>query len=218
MSENTTPKQKDSEPQAKLDRKKEIFSWIRTFAITIGVALVLIFFVFINATVPSASMENTIKTGSRLIGFRFSYWFSSPKRGDIILFRFPLDESETYIKRVIGLPGETVTIHDGKVYIDDSEQPLTENYLKETWTWKTGDYTFEVPEDSYFVMGDNRNDSEDSRSWAEDAILEGKATTEKEANQYSFVRKSAIKGKAIWVYYKSPHLLTGTADYGKEQK
>ena len=133
------------------------------FATVIVVVFVLTHFIIINAKVPSGSMENTIMTHDRLIGFRFAYWFDEPQRGDIILFEYPVDEKQTYIKRVIGLPGETVEIRDGHIYIDGSEKPLEEDYLKETWIWENDGYTFEVPEGCYFVLGDNRNDSEDGR-------------------------------------------------------
>ena len=74
-----------------------------------------------------------------------------------------MDESETYIKRVIGLPGETLEIRDAKVYINHSDTPLDEPYLKENWVAMNDGLTYEIPEECYFVMGDNRNDSKDSR-------------------------------------------------------
>ena len=184
--------------EKKGDMRKEVVSWVRMFVIVIAVVFVLTQFVIINVRVPSGSMENTIMTKDRLIGFRFSYWFDEPQRGDIILFSYPVDEKQTYIKRVIGLPGETVEIRDGKIYIDGSSEPLEEDYLKETWTWENDGYTFKVPEGCYFVLGDNRNDSEDGRFWAQIALNEGKASTPEEAEPYSYVKKDEIKGKAIF--------------------
>jgi len=188
--------------------RKEVVSWVRMFVIVIAVVFVLTQFVIINVRVPSGSMENTIMTKDRLIGFRFSYWFDEPQRGDIILFSYPVDEKQTYIKRVIGLPGETVEIRDGKIYIDGSSEPLEEDYLKETWTWENDGYTFKVPEGCYFVLGDNRNDSEDGRFWAQIALNEGKASTPEEAEPYSYVKKDEIKGKAIFKYYSKFAILT----------
>ena len=69
-------------------------------------------------------------THDRLIGFRFAYWFEEPQRGDIILFEYPVDETQIYIKRVIGLPGETVEIRDGHIYIDGSEKPLLRGWRR----------------------------------------------------------------------------------------
>lgn len=197
-----------TEEEKKGDMRKEVVSWIRMFVIVIAVVFVLTQFVIINVRVPSGSMENTIMTKDRLIGFRFSYWFDEPQRGDIILFSYPVDEKQTYIKRVIGLPGETVEIRDGKIYIDGSSEPLEEDYLKETWTWENDGYTFNVPEGCYFVLGDNRNDSEDGRFWAQIALNEGKVSTAEEAEQYSYVKKDEIKGKAIFKYYSKFAILT----------
>lgn len=194
--------------EKKGDMRKEVVSWVRMFVIVIAVVFVLTQFVIINVRVPSGSMENTIMTKDRLIGFRFSYWFDEPQRGDIILFSYPMDEKQTYIKRVIGLPGETVEIRDGKIYIDGSSEPLEEDYLKETWTWENDGYTFKVPEGCYFVLGDNRNDSEDGRFWAQIALNEGKASTPEEAEPYSYVKKDEIKGKAIFKYYSKFAILT----------
>ena len=194
--------------EKKGDMRKEVVSWVRMFVIVIAVVFVLTQFVIINVRVPSGSMENTIMTKDRLIGFRFSYWFDEPQRGDIILFSYPVDEKQTYIKRVIGLPGETVEIRDGKIYIDGSSEPLEEDYLKETWTWENDGYTFKVPEGCYFVLGDNRNDSEDGRFWAQIALNEGKASTPEESEPYSYVTKDEIKGKAIFKYYSKFAILT----------
>lgn len=194
--------------EKKGDMRKEVVSWVRMFVIVIAVVFVLTQFVIINVRVPSGSMENTIMTKDRLIGFRFSYWFDEPQRGDVILFSYPVDEKQTYIKRVIGLPGETVEIRDGKIYIDGSSEPLEEDYLKETWTWENDGYTFKVPEGCYFVLGDNRNDSEDGRFWAQIALNEGKASTPEEAEPYSYVKKDEIKGKAIFKYYSKFAILT----------
>lgn len=163
---------------------REAVSWCLTFVIAIAVALILKNFVIINATVPTGSMENTIEPGDDLFGLRLAYAFSEPQRGDIIIFKFPDDESEKYVKRIIGLPGETVTITDGKIYINDEQEPLEEDYLKEEWTRATGPFTFEVPQDSYLVLGDNRNDSYDARYW-----------------ENTYVSKDAIVGKAYMVYY-----------------
>ena len=198
----------NNKTEEKGDMRKEVVSWVRMFVIVIAVVFVLTQFVIINVRVPSGSMENTIMTKDRLIGFRFSYWFDEPQRGDIILFSYPVDEKQTYIKRVIGLPGETVEIRDGKIYIDGSSEPLEEDYLKETWTWENDGYTFKVPEGCYFVLGDNRNDSEDGRFWAQIALNEGKASTPEEAEPYSYVKKDEIKGKAIFKYYSKFAILT----------
>lgn len=176
--------QETAQKEEKTSPLKEALSWVFTFAAAILVALVLKNFVIINATVPTGSMENTIMPGDDLFGFRLAYQFSEPKRGDIIIFKYPDDEEEKYVKRVIGLPGETVRIENAKVYINDSETPLQEDYLKEEWTVATGPFEFQVPEGCYFVMGDNRNDSWDARYW-----------------DNTYVTKDKIIGKAEWIYF-----------------
>ena len=119
---------------------REVLSWVVTLLAAFALAMVLKNYVIINATVPTGSMEHTIEPGDDLFGLRLAYQFSEPKRGDIVIFRFPDDETQKkYVKRVIGLPGEKVTIEDAKIYINDSETPLKEDYLKETWTEKQPD-------------------------------------------------------------------------------
>lgn len=182
--ENIPQEEKNISKEEKTSPLREALSWVFTFAAAILVALVLKNFVIINATVPTGSMENTIMPGDDLFGFRLAYQFSEPKRGDIIIFKYPDDEEEKYVKRIIGLPGETVRISNAKVYIDDSETPLQEEYLKDEWTVATGPFEFQVPEGCYFVMGDNRNDSWDARYW-----------------DNTYVARDKIIGKAEWVYF-----------------
>ena len=146
----------------KKETKKEIFSWIWTLAVAFVIALFLNHYIIVNANVPTGSMENTIQPGDRLIGFRLSYQKEGPKRGDIIIFNYPVDESEIYIKRVIGLPGETVQILDGYVYINGEK--LDENYGAEVMNDAgRAAEPITLGDDEYFVLGDNRNRSDDSR-------------------------------------------------------
>lgn len=164
---------------------KEVISWIITIALAIVVSLIIKNYVIINANIPSGSMENTIMTGDRLFGNRLAYSEKrKPKRGDIIIFKYPDDETQYYVKRVIGLPGEDIVIEDGKIYIDGAAEPLEEPYLKEQWTIGTGPYYFEVPEGSYLVLGDNRNNSLDARYW-----------------ENTYVTDEKILGKAVFRYY-----------------
>lgn len=184
MSEQNKTTEKEYTPKTRESVLKEVFSWILSFALALVVALLLKNYVIINADVPTGSMENTIMPGDRLLGNRLAYLREGPGRGDIVIFRYPDNEEELYVKRVIGLPGETIDILDGKIYIDGAEEPLIETYLKENWTVATGPYHFEVPEDSYLVMGDNRNDSWDARYWTN-----------------TYVNRKKILGKAGMVYW-----------------
>ena len=103
---------------------KELLQWAAAIALAAAVAIIADNFLIVNAQIPSGSMEDTIMPGDRIIGNRLSYTFSDPQRFDVIIFRYPDDESQLFIKRIIGLPGETVEIIDGRIYIDGSDEPL----------------------------------------------------------------------------------------------
>lgn len=151
---------------------KELISWAIVIVAAIAVGLIINNFVILKAEIPSSSMENTLKVDDQLIGIRIAYMFHKPERGDIVMFDYPDDESQLYIKRIIGLPGETVEIVNGKVYINGSDTPLNEPYVKETPLGSFGPY--EVPEGKYFMLGDNRNNSKDSRYWEDKFVAEDK--------------------------------------------
>lgn len=170
--------------EEKFDIKKELEEWAVVIVLAIVMSVIINTFLVINARVPSASMENNVMTGDRLFGNRLAYIKDDPERGDIIIFKYPDDESQLFIKRVIGLPGETVTVIDGKVYIDDADEPLNEPYLAQEMIGTFGPY--EVPENAYFVMGDNRNYSLDARFW-----------------DNTYVYRDKILGKAMFRYYPS---------------
>ena len=171
----------------KFDLLKELVSYALSFLFAVVIAMLVQRFIIINANIPSGSMENTIMTGDRLIGNRLAYLFSEPERGDIVIFKYPDDERQLFVKRVIGMPGELVRIEDARVYVDG--ELLDEWYLKEEWFVDAGPYTFEVPEDSYFVMGDNRNNSKDSRYW-----------------KNTYVETDQLLGKAVFRYWPLKNL------------
>lgn len=196
------------EEQKKEKRKaiiKEIFSWIKTIVLAFVIALFLNHFIIVNANVPTGSMLHTIEIGDRLIGNRLAYQSKEPQRGDIVMFRFPLDESQIYIKRLIGLPGEHIEIQGGKIYVDGNETPLKEEYLWEDWVEMSDGIVYDIPEGYYFMLGDNRNNSLDSRYWARYAAIYGLTDTEQEAieQNYCFVSEDQIIGKAIFRYWPS---------------
>jgi signal peptidase I len=166
----------------KIDWKRELLINGLIIACAFVAVWLLDTFIIINAVVPSGSMENTIPSGARVIGSRLSYNDSTPERYDIVVFHYPDDEKQLFVKRVIGLPGETVTIIDGKVYINDETEPLDDSFIAEPMEGSFGPYA--VPEGCYFMMGDNRNNSLDSRYWVN-----------------TFVAEDKILGKALFVWY-----------------
>lgn len=151
---------------------KEILSWVFVLVAAFVFGYVLNHHVIMKAEVPTGSMKNTIMEGDRLLGLKIAYLFSDPKRGDIVMFPFPDNEKELYVKRIIGLPGEKIEIIDGKVYINDSTEPLEEPYLPEEMIGSYGPY--EVPDGCYFMLGDNRNISKDAREWNNKFVEEEK--------------------------------------------
>lgn len=177
---------KDETSKKTSKKKNSLGRELMEDVIMVLVVLVVVFliknFVLINAVIPSGSMENTIMTGDRVFGNRLTYRFGDPERGDIAIFRYPDDESELYIKRVMGRPGDTIEIKDGLLYLNNSEEPLAEPYLKEIPTGDFGPY--QVPEGCYFMLGDNRNKSNDSRMW-----------------ENTYVTRENVLAKAVFRYY-----------------
>ena len=147
--------------------KKSIIKEIRDYVFLIVLAFALAFlmnkFVYANAEVPTGSMIPIVQPGDRLIVNRLAYLFEEPQRGDIVMFIYPDNEKDNYLKRIIGLPGEKVEIRDGLVYINDSKKPLSEPYLNDPPNGDFGPYN--VPEGCYFMLGDNRDISQDARYW-----------------------------------------------------
>lgn len=141
---------------------KEIFSWVKEIAIILLITWLIITFVAQNTKVSGQSMEPTLHDKDFLIINKFIYNFTKPAKGDIIVFPHNGNNKELYIKRVIGLPGDEIELKNAQVYVNGAA--LYEDYISET-TIEKGNITFPftVPEGEYFVMGDNRNNSRDSR-------------------------------------------------------
>ena len=140
---------------------KRLYQWRKTIitVVVFAAACALIhFFGFHIVSISGSSMNQTLRSGDYALSTRFDYLFGiDPKRGDIAECRFP-DRSGTYIKRVIGLPGETIEISEGRLYIDG--EALSEPYVSSP----SADYSVTLGEDEYLVLGDNRADSHDSRA------------------------------------------------------
>lgn len=177
-------KQQENESNSRLHPVvKTIIEYLMVVAIGALIAVFLTQVVIVNAVVPTGSMKDTINEGDRLIGLRLTYYFDSPERGDVVIFKCPeegANYNKLFVKRVIGLPGETVKIEAGRVLICTEENPdgwyLEEEYLREVpnAALAVNNASYVIPEGCYFTLGDNRNESHDSRFWGvvdEDRIL-----------------------------------------------
>ena len=147
-----------------------VFDWIKTIAIALLISLPIRFFIAEPFIVNGASMDPTFATGQFLIVDRLSYRFEAPKRGDVIVFKYPNNPSVYYIKRIIGLPGEIIALDNGKVKVCNDQkclsplQTLDEPYVASShYSYDT--LRFTLGNDEYFVLGDNRAQSSDSRIW-----------------------------------------------------
>ena len=141
---------------------KELLGWIVYIFVVVGLTYLIITFVGQRTRVSGQSMETTLHDGDNLIVDKISYRFRDPERYDIIVFPYRFENNVFYIKRIIGLPGDTVQIKEGKVFIDGEE--LGENFGNELMTDPgIAADPIELGEDEYFVLGDNRNHSADSR-------------------------------------------------------
>lgn len=159
---------------------QKLLSWVQTIVMAVVIAVVVNCFLIVNAVIPTGSMISTINIGDRVIANRLAYLFGEVERGDIIIFDAPDEPDMLYVKRVIGLPGDTVVVKDNRVLVNGTA--LQEPYILEDTRGDWGPY--HVPEDSYFCMGDNRNSSADSRYW-----------------HNTYVPKDSIKGKVFMRYY-----------------
>lgn len=145
-----------------------VWEVLKITALTLAVIIPVRYYLMQPFFVKGASMEPNFEDGQYLIIDEISYRLGSPERGDVVVFRYPLDPSQFYIKRIIGLPGETVEVLDGRIKIFNQEHPLglildEAQYLPNINT--SGNTTEKLDANSYFVLGDNRQASYDSRRW-----------------------------------------------------
>jgi signal peptidase I len=146
---------------------------LETILIALLLAVLIRVFIIETFVVDGPSMEATLWDGQRLLVSKMAYRFSEPKRGDVVIFRYPLDPSKDYVKRVIAVGGDTIEVRMGRVYVNSERR-------EEPYVLNPGLYDMRstiVPEGCVFVMGDNRTNSEDSRSFGPIKVesLKGKA-------------------------------------------
>ena len=157
-------------------------SWIRDLAFSVLLAVILIVFIYQPVKVEGTSMMPALTDQERIFINKFTYRFGSGniERGDLVVFFFPLDRTKSYIKRVIGLPGDTVRIDGGTVYVNGAR--LDEPYVPGAYRDHQSMLPKTVEPDNYFVLGDHRSSSNDSRAWGT-------------------VERKYIYGKAVFVYW-----------------
>jgi signal peptidase I len=164
--------------------RHEIRVWTRDLLIAIGLALVIIVFLYQPVKVEGTSMAPLLSDQERIFINKFVYRFEDIHRGDVVVFWYPLDRSKSFIKRVIGLPGETVDIRHGMLYVNS--QLIPEPYVPPQYADVTDFGPIKVPKDSYFVMGDHRISSNDSRVFGP-------------------VASQFIYGRAVFAYWPVDH-------------
>lgn len=134
--------------------------WIETIVWALALALLLKTFVIGNFWIPSESMVPTLLVGDRVIVWKFEYLLRKPRRGDVIVFKYPRDTKVDYVKRLIGLPGDEVEITNGVVSVNGEQMNEPYVVFHDTYNFKTT-----VPEHAFLALGDNRPNSSDSRFW-----------------------------------------------------
>ena len=159
---------------------EEVKDWIISIVVAVVLAFLIRQFIVELYIVDGPSMRPTLQSQERLVVNKFIYSLRAPEKGEILVFKYPRDQSRDFIKRVIATPGDTIEIKDGRVYVNDQMQ--SEDYILEKTRSEYPKST--VPEGTVFVMGDNRNNSEDSRF-----------------ADVGFVPYSLIKGKAMLVFW-----------------
>lgn len=157
-------------------------SWFRDLFLSVLIAIVVILFLYQPVKVEGTSMQPSLQNDERIFINKFVYRFgiSDIGRGDTVVFLYPGDPTKSYIKRVIGIPGDTVEIDDGTVVVNG--KPLSEPYVADYFRDRIPMAEKVVPPDQYFVLGDHRSSSNDSRSWGT-------------------VPRRFIYGKAVFVYW-----------------
>src|SRR5580692_8934724 len=164
--------------------RNEIRVWTRDLLIAIGLALVIIVFLYQPVKVEGTSMAPLLSDQERIFINKFVYRFEPIDRGDVVVFWYPLDRSKSFIKRVIGLPGDSVEIRSGHLYLNNHE--LQEPYVPASYLDGASYALRKIPSDEYFVMGDHRDSSNDSR-------------------MFGTVPRDYIYGKAVFAYWPVGH-------------
>ena len=169
------------EEREKKKKKSLLREYAEAIIIAVLLALLIRAFVVQAFTIPSGSMSPTLLVGDYILVNKFIFHFRDPARGDVVVFKYPWDEKRDFIKRVVAVGGEELFIKERRVFVDG--QPLEEPYARYSDLSHASEYgPVTVPADSYFVMGDNRDNSQDSRYWG-------------------FLKREKIRGKTFMIYW-----------------
>jgi signal peptidase I len=183
MDHTGSPEAPVGPPQSQL--RHELRNWTRDLAIALGLAIVVMIFLYQPVKVEGNSMNPLLSDQERIFINKFVYHFEPIDRGDVVVFWYPLDRSKSFIKRVVGLPGETIQIRAGDVFIDGHE--LSDQFVPPNYLDGSNYGPLKIPADQYFVMGDHRDSSNDSRVFGP-------------------VPRSLIYGKAVFAYWPVDHI------------
>ena len=162
----------------------ELRGWVRDLAVAMSLALIIIVFLYQPVKVEGTSMAPLLSDQERIFINKFVYRFEPIERGDVVVFWYPLDRSKSFIKRVVGLPGETIELRRGHLFIGDRE--LAESYVPASFFDGSSYGPLQIPANGYFVMGDHRDSSNDSR-------------------MFGAVSREFIYGKAVFAYWPVDH-------------
>jgi signal peptidase I len=177
MMENAGPPQRTS--------NSSLWLWMRDLLIATAISILIILFLYQPVRVEGTSMLPRLEDHDRLFINKFVYHIESIERGDVVVFHYPRDPEKSYIKRVIALPGDRLRIDHGQLFLND--KPVPENYVPEMYRDMRSYAETTIPDDCYFVMGDHRSISSDSR-------------------EFGVVERDLIYGKAVFVYWPTKDL------------
>jgi len=176
-------KEKGMDNEQKNSIRKEVFEWLKSIAFAVIIAILIKTFLFNTTYVLGYSMYPTLHERDRLFTNKIIYKISSPKRGDIVVLKAPDDPTKDYIKRVIGIEGDTVEIIDGKVYVN-GEQYIEDYISEDAYTYSYENSVWKVEKGYVFVLGDNRNKG-----------------ASKDSRYLGLIPIDSIKGKAVYRYF-----------------
>ncbi len=179
------PQPDQTGPQMDSPARGHLRLWMRDILVSVAASFMIITFLYQPVRVEGTSMQPELRDQDRLFINKFAYRFESISRGDVVVFHYPRDPEKSYIKRVIALPGDTLRIDDGRVYVNG--QRVDESYVPKRYRDGRSMPEIVIPQEEYFVMGDHRSISSDSRDFGP-------------------VERSLIYGKAAFIYWPADNM------------